>query len=79
MDLTSLHTRLAVAIARAWLMVLWEMYIDDGSLQDLLCGAEVAQEAVNELFDLLGTGFQPDKRQNAAAESDFLGVISRVG
>ena len=71
-------SRFLDAISVRLLQVMWCMFYDDGSLQDLKCARGSGQAAVKELVELLGFGFKESKSQPMSSESTFLGLSHEV-
>ena len=68
-------SKLAEALVRRLLAILFFMYFDDGTMQDWARSAEVSQQCVQDLMALFGSPWAPAKRQAASDEADFLGLL----
>ena len=72
-------SRLAEAICRRLLAILFSMYFDDGTLQDWRSSAVKAQASLSELMVLMGFPWAEAKTQRCSSEGDFLGLEHDVG
>ena len=70
--------RLLVACARRWLMLMFSMYYDDGSLTDVGRARGRGQRALRAMFRLAGLPFAEAKQVDLNEEADFLGLVHRV-
>ena len=61
--------------ARAWLAILWEMYIDDGTLQDLAFAIEAAAQAELASFANADAVCRVDLGSHPLGSSLSLGVL----
>jgi hypothetical protein len=71
--------RLVVAMMRRWLGLLFTMYYDDATLQDLGCATGRGQRCCRALFRLLGWPLAAHKAVDLCGGTDFLGLEHTVG
>ena len=67
-------SRFCESMARRLLGVMVIMYFDDLHLTDKKEAQGTGQRSVNQLNELLGTPFAPDKKQALSSTGDFLGL-----
>ena len=68
------YPRWTEAIVRRFVFILFSMYFDDGTIQDLGTEKEAGQDMVGRLMTVLGTPFAPSKRQPMGVKGTFLGL-----
>jgi len=68
-------SKLAEALLRRLLILLFSMYFDDGTMQDWACFAEESQRCTHLLMAIFGSPWAPKKSQRAAGQADFLGLL----
>ena len=66
------------AAGRRICMLLWSMYVDDGTLIEPSEAATEAQTLINDMFNTLGFPLADKKRILVANEGDFLGVVHNL-
>ena len=67
-------SKLAEALVRRLLVMLFSMYYDDASFQDWTTTADHAQEQLSKFMELLGAPWAPEKSQKCAPGANFLGL-----
>ena len=70
--------RFVQAACRRLLALLFAMYFDDATLQDLAVGKGRAQLVARQFLALLGTPFAPKKSVQLGPEADFIGLVHQV-
>ena len=68
-------SRLAEALVRRLLFLLFSMYFDDGTMQDWEKSAAGSQSAVAGFMELIGSPWAQKKTQPCAPTADFLGLV----
>ena len=68
-------SKLAEALVRRLLMVVFSMYFDDAIMQDWLDQAMDTQSCVGQFMKLLGSPWSKEKSQQCSVEGDFLGLV----
>ena len=68
-------SRLAEALVRRLLFLLFSMYFDDGTMQDWGESAAGSQRAVAAFMELIGSPWSKEKTQPCAPTADFLGLV----
>ena len=71
-------SKLAQALVRRLLMLLFSMYFDDATMQDWESEAFHSQACVADLMQILGSPWAPVKSQACGAVGDFLGLMHDV-
>jgi len=68
-------SRLAEALIRRLLFLLFSMYFDDGTMQDWERSAASSQRAVMKFMTLIGSPWSTEKTQPCSPTADFLGLV----
>ncbi len=70
--------KLLTSAVRRWLQMLWSMYFDDGSLQDLSSARGRGQRYLRGTFRMFGVPLAVAKQVNLGSAADFLGLLHDV-
>eukprot|EP00972_Heterocapsa_arctica_P035360 5201714-Heterocapsa_arctica.AAC.1 len=65
-------------MVRRWLLVMFSMYYDDASMQDLAKAKGRGQRCVRALFREVGLPLAPTKATDLNDEADFSGLCHNV-